>query len=221
MDECYEFLSKLNALEKLSGEELAERIKAVTSRAQSRINKRKRFRIRLIAAITALFILMGSAVYTFYDEIEELFRTAKPGVHYSDENFDFETTKNVGEFTSIEDLTDSLDRAIWIPTDIPKGYEVILADVAHYSEYVDVMIIWEKSGDQIYYSAQLTLSYINAEQFYNHEFEYRSVNNHDFNIVDLDGDRQANTIIDDVYYTIVAKNNKTLYKLIDSMELSK
>ncbi|MBR5514711.1 MAG: hypothetical protein IKU52_00745 [Clostridia bacterium] len=105
IDECYELLRSLKSVKEFSSEEIDIRTEAILSKTNIRTHKNKKIKIRLIAAIIAILLLMGIATYTFYDElayeIEQVYRSAKPGVLYRNEKFDLEISENYIIFSSI------------------------------------------------------------------------------------------------------------------------
>lgn len=217
IDYCLEFAEKLGMGSDISDEEVKQRAEVLINKGEVKKHKRKHLRIRLIAAILALLVLMGGMIYTYYDEIEEMFNNAKTGVRYSNEKYDFELTDSGSMFSTTDELTKSIDSPIWFPCKIPKGYVLNSADLINYIDYDQIIVSWK--NNEITFTAQIGLKHINVDSFNNHKYEYSSKNGHEYNIVDFENQYQANTIIDNVYYTIKTKDIKLLYDIIDSMEL--
>lgn len=218
VDRCFEFLHELKVLEEFTDDELEERVHKLTELNKERTHRRKSFRIRLIAAIIALFVILGVGVYTFYDEIEELFYTAKPGVRYSNEKFDFEMASECSKFAEIEELKKQVPVPIWIPDNIPEGYEVDYATYASYTDHDSVLIIWKKGNDVIDYYVQIGAPENMIKNFEKLEFNHYSPSGRPFHILDYEGMQEAITVIDDKYYTVMAKNKRLLISIIDTIE---
>lgn len=221
VDECYELLSKLGSTKTFTEDELDHISNHIVNKANNRKHKRKHLRLRLIAAIITLFILMGVAAYTFFDEteaeIEYLLETAEPGVHYSNERFDFETTDNVAIFESAKELANEIDTPVWLPTYVPKEFNLEVCSLSHFLEYDMAILYFEKSSERISFKIEIEAANVNLEQFNAQEKEYTSKHGHHFDFNYHQGYYQANALIDNNYYSIQAKDTVTILKIIESM----
>ncbi|MBR5514997.1 MAG: hypothetical protein IKU52_02200, partial [Clostridia bacterium] len=111
-----------------------------------------------------------------------------------------------------------LDTPIWIPTNIPKGYDLTYIDVAEYSEYKKAILIWSNEINRITYSVNFGLSNINTEEYNSINRNFVSKKGHEYIIVNVQNDLQAITIINNNYYSIKAPNKRILEKILNSMK---
>ena len=220
VDACLELAGLLLDINALTQDELdtaKQKIKAMT------VHRRKSIRIRIIAAVAAVLLLLGTTVYAFSDWIVEVFgmetlMTIEPGDKVTVEQHELEKPSGVIKYNSIEELLNDIERSVYLPSKLPDEFELSEAKFCNYeNEQLDITWI----NGQYTLTCMITFepSYFNESQFNSHDYEYYSKDGHPFDFVQVGTYWQAMGWIDNNEYIIFADNTELLKEFIDSIAI--
>ena len=222
IDACLELANKLLSIQPLSEKELSEIKQRIRDR---RVHRRKSFRVRLIAAILALLLLLGTTVYAFTDWLDAIFGHDEiwelpPGEEMVVENNVVEKPSNAISFETLEELANYIDEPIYLPMVMPEEY-VLDGIMVYEYEGRDIYIDWSKNDVKVSFILRFQPSNFNEEQFTTLEYEYCSKDGIAFDYTYMNPQWQAVGFTNENVYTIIANDTDTLEVLIDRMILIK
>ena len=228
VDTCIEFGDLLAGKTVLSDERSAELTRKIFSRAELQ-RKRKRLKARILVAVIAALILLGTIVYAFSGRLFDIFGAKKvaeiqPGEVITAEQNEVEAPEAVIYFDTLEELTEYLDEPIYLPTELPDGFELTETRIEQY-DCTTIDVTWRNHTNTINCRIKIKPSYFNEDGFKSHEneesgYEYYSLDGYPFNFIQVDTYWQAIGWIADDEYIILASRTELLEEYIDAMRIS-
>ena len=219
VDACIELANLLLNVESITETDLADikcKIEPVSLR------RRKKLKIRIIAAVVATILLLGTTVYAFSDWLVEVFgvetlQTIGAGDSVTVDNNVLDAAKTKTEFSTVDELYGFVDDSVLLP-DKTDNVKFIKARYSIYDKYDLLRITWEMDGIEIRYIVTINDNMLNQSEFIEQEFEHYSDANQPYDIIDTGTGWQASTIIEQTQYTVFCSNKETLVEFIDSLE---
>ena len=223
VDTCIEFGDLLAGKAVLSDERSAELTRKIFSRAELQ-RKRKRLKVRILVAVIAAMILLGTIVYAFSGRLFDIFGAKKvaeiqPGEVITAEQNEVEAAEAVIYFDTLEELTEYLDEPIYLPAKLPDGFELYSVMIVNF-ENETINIIWKKDTDFIECIIKTKPSFFNKEKFELYEYECYSPDGYPFNFVQVGTYWQAEGWINNNQYIILANSTELLEEYIVAMQIS-
>ena len=223
VDTCIEFGDLLAGKAVLSDERSAELTRKIFSRAELQ-RKRKRLKARILVAVIAALILLGTIVYAFSGRLFDIFGAKKvaeiqPGEVITAEQNEVEAAEAVIYFDTLEELTEYLDEPIYLPTELSDEFELTILRVEQY-DCLTIDATWKNQTDTINCIITIKPTDFNEEQFKLYEYEYYSPDGYPFGFLQGDTNSQAMGWIDNNEYTILASSIELLKEYIDAMRIS-
>ena len=219
IDACIDLANKLLDIKPLSEEELLsakKKIEAMTLR-----RRKKNLKIRIIAAVLAIIVVLVTTACAFSDwlvgifGIENLYRVP-PGHNAVVEEHEMEAPSDVLNFDSIDDLIEYIDEPIYLPIGLPEEFVLDSITVREF-ENIQIEIVWTKESHRIRYKITFDPPYFNEEDFASHEFEYYSKDDYPYDFVQIDTYWQATAWINHNEYVISADNTDLIEEIITYM----
>ena len=220
IETCLRLADMLLGIEHLTEEEL----NAVCTKIRAKsVHRRKTFRFRIIAAVVALLLVLGTTVYAFSDWIIEIFGTEavhdiQPGEKIESDNNELEAPENILYFNSIEELVEYVGEPLYIPIGLSEKFKLNKITINEYDSK-RIEILWNKDTDIIRYFITLSSQDFNEEVFAKLEYPYYSKDGYPFAYIQIPPRLQAISWINNNDYTIIASNETTIETVIDKMTL--
>lgn len=215
IDRCITLANKLLGIEELSAEDIAS-VKAEVKRIK--VRRPKKLRIRIIAAVLALLLLLGGTVYAGPDWIVKVFgletiQNIQPGDKIEVNGHSLEAPEDILYFDSPAEVVEYVGEPTYMPGVIPEGYEMVDACLYVFEDaYID--ITWHNGANRISWMVR------ENPNFYGFEYNYYSPEGYGFIFIEDTPDHcQASAWIDGYEYIILANNTDILKALIDNMVL--
>lgn len=219
IDACIDLANKLLDIKPLSEEELLSAKKKIEAMTLHR--RKKNLKIRIIAAVLAIIVVLVTTACAFSDwlvgifGIENLYHVP-PGHNAVVEKYEMEAPSDVLNFDSIDDLIEYIDEPIYLPIGLPE--EFVLSSITMYKEETSqIEIIWTKESHRIRYKITFDPSYFNKSRFDLLEYEYYSQDGYPFDCVQISPYWQASSWINDNEYVISADNTDLIEEIITYM----
>ncbi|MBQ4562250.1 MAG: hypothetical protein IJA55_08005 [Clostridia bacterium] len=217
IDACIDLANKLLDIKPLSEEELLRAKKKIEAMALHR--RKKNLKIRIIAAILAIIVVLVTTACAFSDWLVGIFGintlyTVQSGESVTVEQHKLEAPSDVLNFDSIDDLDEYIEEPIYLPIGLPE--EFVLSSITMYKEETSqIEIIWTKESHRIRYKITFDPSYFNKSRFDLLEYEYYSQDGYPFDCVQITSYWQASSWINDNEYVISADNTDLIEEIIN------
>ena len=212
---CIELAELLLGIQPLSDTELAkakQKLSAMTRR-------RKSLRIRILAAVVAALILLGTTVYAFSDWIIDVFGIETiQRIHSGDkvtvgDNVLDAAETNI-EFYNVDELYEFFGDSVMLPSE-ESNVEFIDARYNTYEEYDILLTTWRIDSIPVDYIITINDKSLNQNNFDLQEYEYYSQNGQLYDIIELETGWQAATVTDKTQYTVFCTDKETLTEFIN------
>lgn len=219
IDACIDLANKLLDIKPLSEEEILSAKKKIELLT---VRRRKRnFKIRLIAAILAIVVVLATTACALSDWLLGIFGvntlyTVQPGEVVTEEFNELEAPSDILYFDNIDDLVACVDEQIYLPMDLSEKY--VLNYISIYEgETKEIEIMWTYNLHNVWYRINFNPSYFKEEDFYSYEYEHYSEDGHPFDFIQVGSCWQAMGWINNNEYIISANEEETLRELINNM----
>ncbi len=219
VDACIDLANKLLDIQPLNEEELLrakKKIEAMTLR------RRKKLKIRIIAAILAILVVLVTTACALSDWLVGIFGintlyTVQPGNSVTVEQHQLEAPSDILYFDSVENLVEYVNKPLYLPVEPLVDYELNEIMYFNYKDKHMTMSWLNNDGNIIECLITLTPSNFNEEKFNMYEYEYYSKDGHPFDFLYINTCWQAMGWIDNNEYIILAKDEESLKNVIDKM----
>lgn len=215
---CIELAELLLGIQPLSDAELAkakQKLSAMTRR-------RKSLKLRILAAVVAALLLLGTTVYAFSDWIVDVFgietiQHIQPGdkVTVGDNVLDASDSKTV--FGTVDELYGFIGDSVMLPYKEGDA-EFVDATYSIYDEYDMLLTTWRIDNTQVDYIITINNEALNQGAFASQEYEYYSQNGQPYDIIEVGTGWQAATVTDKTQYTVFCTDKEILTEFIDIIE---
>lgn len=216
---CIELANILLDIHSLTDEELAEATKKLKTMT---LRRRKSLKVRVIAAIVAVLLLLGTTVYAFSDWIFNVFgietlQTIAPGDKVTVDNNVLDAAESKTVFYTVDELYGFIGDSVMLPS---KEGNAEFADATYsiYDGYDLILTTWKIGDIQVDYIVEINALTENCEDFNKQKYEHYSQNHQPYDIIDTDNGCQAATVIDKIQYTIFCTDKEILIEFIDTLE---
>ncbi len=223
VDTCIEFGDVLAGKSVLSDERSAELTRNIFLRAELR-RKRKKLKVRILVAVITAMILLGTIVYAFSGHLFDIFGAKKvagiqPGEIITEGQNEVKAAEKVIYFDTLEELTEYLDKPIYLPTELSDEYELTILSVKQY-DCLTIDATWKYQTEIVNCIIKTEPSYFNEEKFNLYEYEYYSHDGYPFGLVQVGANWQAIGWIEGSEYVILANSTELLEEYIDAMRIN-
>ena len=215
---CIELAELLLDIHPLSNRELIE-VKQKLSEMTRR--RGKTLKVRIIAAVVAILLLLGTTVYAFSDWIFEVFgietlQTIEPGDKVTVDGNVLDAALEQEIYDSEEELYRYFKNTIALPKQ--SEFEFCDATLVKHTDYDLLISTWKFNNIQIDYTVAQNRETVNKNIFDVQEHEYYSQSGQPYDIIDTGNGWQAATVTDKTQYTIFCADKEILIAFIDMLE---